>query len=136
MVVGLLLYTAGGWAYLAGGVLNENGAFAPVALLGLGLIFAPYVVLYRRFRPLPDIDEKVDKRYEKRHAAAYKVAFQIAFAVAVIAAHVFWVGYMRGWTLLPEHPLGPALPLIWVGFAGLLPTLVIAWTEPDVEDDE
>lgn len=126
-----LLATLFLWLDLQAG-LNGSVFSVPWMLCFLGAI-GLHFVLWRRFRPLPDFDERTDERQEQRHLLAYKQAFRWQTGAVLLASQVYLLGHLRGWAL-PEHPLTPLLALIWVGVLALLPSLIFAWTEPDLPE--
>lgn len=111
-----------------------SSVFSALWLLCQLAIVWPVLSLWRRFSPLPDMDDPTDERQQQRHLLAYRRAFYLQAGLLILASQVYFVGHLRGWTL-PDHPLTPLLALIWVGVLTLLPTLVFAWTEPDFAEE-
>lgn len=142
----LVLMTVGGYALaLAVALLysatqpGNEWPFVVGSVLGLVVMAAGALPLYRPSRlGLPEgRDSHLDERQWQRLSQAHMTAYRMVGGFFLLACLYFYAAHQPD-RHLPLPSTSYAWALIWVGavsFLPLLPTLVLAWTEPDVSDE-
>ncbi len=140
----LVMLALGGYAlalisYLLYEVVRpaSEGPFVAGSLLGMVVMAAGSIPLYRpAYLGLPKgRDRHLDERQWQRLKQAHVLAYRLLGAVFLIAAFYFYLGYENG--TLPVPSTSYAWLTIYMGavnFIPTLPTMILAWTEPDERD--
>lgn len=108
----------------------------PLVASVAAMLTGGYVLLSRTAINLPNILERMlDERQRLVRDGAYRVAFRIVSGVLLVAALYMFMALSAGWPLPRSGEAGHAI--FWAVFVvtTTLPTAIIAWTEPDREDE-
>ncbi|SEJ91753.1 hypothetical protein SAMN04488058_1367 [Deinococcus reticulitermitis] len=128
--------------YLGTVALSSAAALPPAALiagalLGLGLMFAGGIRLMKPSRlGLPEGRvHELDERQAQRLAQMHILAYRLLGALFMLAALYFTLAFRNGQLPIPRSDF--AWTSVYLGailLIPVLPTAILAWTEPDLED--
>ena len=119
-------------------LLSLLGVGSPLTFVLIGLILADDVLLLRATSQLAELPERrVDERQESVRNRAYRLAYRVATHAFIwpVAAIVVLASFGDPWGWLGELWRNTAL-IVALGTCAaqlfaFLPTLILAWTEPD-----
>lgn len=140
----LILLAVGGYAlaiasYLAYEAFRASSGlpFVVGSLVGMLVMMSGLIPLLKPSRlGLPEgRNWQMDERQWQRLSEAHLLAYRLLGAVFMLSAFYFYLGHKNGTLPLPTSNY--AWLTIYMGaifFIPALPTMILAWTEPDLQD--